>query len=68
MNKRSLFEITLALIIPIAGAMGYVHGTFAQKSTVQLLIEKVNRTDKLVCRMAIKQKLEDAVQICTDLK
>jgi len=68
MTKRSIFEILLAVALPIAGAMGYVHGTFAQKAVVEQLVEKVNRTDKLVCRMAIKQNLEDAVQICTDLK
>lgn len=61
-----------ALLVPLAGAMGYVHGTFATiervkrvNARVDSTITVVSRIDNLICKMAISQKLKNAVEICT---
>lgn len=81
MIPKELLDFILALLIPVAGAMGYVHGVFATNTRVDQIektvsssasntrvdqIEQVvRRVDKVLCKMAIKGKLEDADTICT---
>lgn len=65
MNK-SVIELILAVCIPMAGAMGYVHGTFATIVDVKENTTKIERVDKLICKMAISQKIPNAESICTD--
>jgi hypothetical protein len=71
MTKRSAFEILMSIAIPVSGAMGYVHGNFVTKSELKF-VEKNYKVsnDRLVdihnilCKIAIKQQLTDAVEIC----
>lgn len=63
---RSVFESVLAVLIPLAGAMGYVHGTFATKDSVENNSSKIEKVYKLNCKMAIRQNVENAEEICTD--
>lgn len=65
MNK-SVIELLLAVCIPMAGAMGYVHGTFATIIDVKENTTKIERVDKLICKMAISQNIPNAESICTD--
>lgn len=66
-------KLALSISVPIAGAIGYVHGTFATiekvkevETRVRTISKSVLRSDKLICKMAIRQKLESAEEICTD--
>lgn len=76
MISEGFVKLFLSLFIPTVGAVGYVHGTFATIEKVEAVETKaasvqkaVLRTDKLICKMAIRQKLERAEEICTkDLK
>lgn len=69
---RAFLSLTITILVPIAGAMGYVHGTFATIERVRkvekLYFEKEEKLDNihsLLCKMAIRQRLEEAVEICT---
>lgn len=70
---EGFFKLFISIAIPVSGAIGYVHGTFATISRVEKIESKVTtfkkavlRSDNLICKMAIRQKLEDAEQICTE--
>ena len=65
MNKSAI-ELVLAICIPMAGAMGYVHGTFATIIDVKANSTKIERVDNLICKMAISQNIKNAESICTD--
>ena len=65
MNKN-IIEMILAICIPMAGAMGYVHGTFATITDVEKNEKRIERVDKLICKMAISQNIKGAEHICTD--
>ena len=56
----------IAVAVPIAGAVGYVHGTFATKARVEKVETAIERVDKIVCKMAIRQQIENAEDICTE--
>lgn len=69
---RTAIEFILAVAIPLAGAMGYVHGNFATKEAVkETKLQVTNagfQVDKiytLICKMAIRQNIETAEDICT---
>lgn len=64
--SKSVFEVSLAILIPIAGAMGYVHGTFATKTSVEKNSKRILRIDNLMCKMAIASNIRNAENICTD--
>lgn len=73
MIAEGFLKIFLTVSIPIAGAIGYVHGTFATiekvkevDGEVKSIQSAVLRTDKLICKMAIRQKLESAEEVCTN--
>lgn len=73
MLTESFIKLALTISVPIAGAIGYVHGTFATiekvksvESRVDVIKNSVLRTDKLICKMAIRQKLKSAEEVCTD--
>lgn len=72
MPVSGIIKLILSVLVPMAGAFSYMHGNFPSKGRV-VIIEKrqdvveraVLRTDKLICKMAIRQKLESAEEICT---
>lgn len=64
--SKSMIEMLLAVCIPMAGAMGYIHGTFATISDVKDNAIKIQRVDNLICKMAISQGIKNAESICTD--
>jgi len=71
--KNQMLVTLFALLVPLAGAMGYVHGTFAtieRVKTVDKRVDKselvISRIDRLICKIAINQKLKNAVEICTN--
>lgn len=73
MIGEGFFKLILTIAVPVAGAVGYVHGTFAtieKVKTVENRVETIKsavlRTDKLICKMAIRQKLESAEEVCTE--
>lgn len=73
MITESFLKLALTISVPIAGAIGYVHGTFATIDKVRTVEKRVDtiksavlRTDKLICRMAIRQKLKSAEEVCTN--
>jgi hypothetical protein len=66
MTGKELLQFILLIMVPLAGAMGYVHGTFATKAEVSQFKKAVIRVDQLICKMAIRQKLDNAVEICTE--
>lgn len=75
MNSLLILFLTglTAITIPIVGAVGYVHGKFATVARVQKLELRINTGEratlnsyKLICKMAIRQKLKDAEEICTE--
>lgn len=75
MIGKGFIELLIAVCVPIAGAVGYVHGTFATSSKVERVEKRIDtmetailRTDKLMCKMAIRQKLNSAEEICTEPK
>ena len=70
---ETLMKALLTITVPIAGAIGYVHGTFATIDRVERLETKTDKTRsatlksyKLICKMAIRQQLENAEDICTE--
>ena len=63
-QNTGILLVVIAILVPMAGAMGYVHGTFAKISRVDKMDKAINRVDGLVCKMAIKQRLDDAEEIC----
>lgn len=76
MIPKEFLDYFLALLIPAAGAMGYVHGVFATNtrvdgiektvsSKVEVLESVVRRVDSVLCEIAIKEQLKDVVKICT---
>lgn len=65
-------KLAIVIMVPVAGAMGYVHGTFSTIERVRKVETRVSKTetmfsrvDKLICKMAIRQKLDSAEEICT---
>lgn len=64
--SKNIIELVLAICIPMAGAMGYVHGTFATIVDVKKNTNKIERVDNLICKMAISQNIKNAESICTD--
>lgn len=66
MVDQALLKLIMAIAIPIAGSMGYMHGNFATKTRVEKTEKTLGRVDKLICKMAIRQKLENAEDICTE--
>tara|TARA_R110002012_G_scaffold168596_1_gene332137 strand:- start:4049 stop:4246 length:198 start_codon:yes stop_codon:yes gene_type:complete len=64
--SKSLIELLLAVCIPVAGSVGYMHGTFATKNDVETNKASIIRVDKLICKMAISQGIKNAESICTD--
>ena len=72
MITEGFVKLLLSISVPIAGAIGYVHGTFATIEKVKQVEVRVDtikravlRTDGLICKMAIRQKLESAEEVCT---
>jgi len=65
MKGKELVQLVLLIMVPIAGAMGYVHGTFVTKYEHNHVRNAVNRIDNLMCKLAIHQKLDNAEEICT---
>lgn len=70
--KKYFIEIALLVCVPVAGAMGYMHGTFVTKEvynakirSIQSNSDAIKNTFDLVCGISIKLKLEDAESICT---
>ena len=70
-NIDAALRLIVVACVPIAGAVGYIHGNFATQDRVSRLevrtvdIERtVHRTEKLICKMAIRQNLKDADRIC----
>lgn len=73
MITEGFVKLILTISVPIAGAIGYVHGTFATIKEVESVEKRIDtikksvlRTDKLICKMAIRQKLKSAEEVCTD--
>ena len=66
MRGKELIQLILLIMVPLAGAMGYVHGTFATKAEVSQFKRAVIRVDQLMCKMAIRQGLDNAEEICTE--
>lgn len=71
--KKYFLDILLLVCVPVAGAMGYVHGTFVTKEvyyakvkSVELNTNAIHNTFDLVCGIAIKLKLDNAEEICTN--
>jgi len=65
MIPKEFLDLILAVLIPVAGAVGYVHGVFATNNRVDSLEVVVHRVDAVLCEIAINDKLKDAVKICT---
>ncbi len=74
--ERNLIELLLGMGIAVAGAAGYVHGSFASKEALEgvregsareisIIKKRTVRTDSLVCKMAIREKLNNAVEMCS---
>ncbi len=66
------FKLLIAIAVPISGAVGYVHGTFATIKKVEEVENRIGsikkavlRSDNLICKTAIRQKLESAEELCT---
>ena len=66
--SREFLQVLLAIAVPVAGAMGYMHKSFVQVDEFKEIKTQVKRMDSLMCAMAIKNKLENAVEVCTDKK
>jgi len=75
--KEKIIAIFISILIPVAGGVTYIHTTFATQASVVKIEKKVGahysemgqaikRIDKLICKMAISQELENAEQICTE--
>ena len=65
-------QLFFALLMPAVGATGYVHGVFITKDRFEEKVKEIKQNQKairgtfaIVCRMAIKLKVEDAEDICT---
>lgn len=72
---KGILELLFAMGISVAGAVGYMHGSFATKesleqvktdssSSILSIKKRTKRTDNLVCQMAIRENLNDAVALC----
>jgi len=82
--REKYIAVIISTLVPFAGAMGYIHGTFASKEYVKKVervqeksidklkrlsldnSEKINAMYNILCKMAIKQRLDDAIEVCTN--
>lgn len=72
MVDQAMIKLVFMVSVPMAGAMGYIHGTFSTIKRVEQVESRVTKTekmfgrvDKLICKMAIRQKLDSAEELCT---
>lgn len=75
--KERILTTCLAILIPLTAGVSYIHTTFATQHNVVTLKERVldqteklndsiQRIETLICRMAIRQELENAEELCTE--
>jgi hypothetical protein len=75
-GEFGIFRLIIALLTAFGGAVGYMHTSFTKEARTDKIEAKLEREVQeraenttvirnILCKMAIKQQLEDAAGICT---